>query len=49
MSAASHDIFTGNWIESLLSRPSFGDAARAASHDVGARNAIENDKALEML
>ena len=24
------------------SRPSFGDVARAASHDIGARNAIEN-------
>ena len=34
------------------SRPSFGDVASDASHDIGARNAIENfqvDRALEML
>ena len=39
------------WI--FWSRPSFGDVASAASHDIGARNAIEIfwevDQALEML
>ena len=31
------------------SRPSFGDVASAAGNEIGARNAIENDQALEML
>ena len=31
------------------SRPSFGDVASATGHEIGARNAIENDQDLEML
>ena len=31
-----------NAIESFSSRPSFGDVASGASHDIGAKNAIEN-------
>ena len=37
------------WLRILWGRPNFGDVASAASHDIGARNAIENDQALEML
>ena len=34
-------IGTRNAIEIFSSRPTFGDAASAASYDIGARNAIE--------
>ena len=40
-------------LKNFWSRPSFGDVASAASHDIGARNAIENffqvDQALKVL
>ena len=33
---------TRNAIESFSSRPTFGDVASGAGHDIGAKNAIEN-------
>ena len=35
--------------ETFWSRPAFADVASAVSRDIGLKNAIENDEALEML
>ena len=36
-----HTAHARNAIEIFRSRPTFGDVASGASHDIGARNAIE--------